>query len=123
MIRIVAALGALAHFYFAYQEIFGWTPAFVRKAANTWMRDPGLDDSHVAWSRNLAFNVGVYNLVLAVGLAWTAVADPGLAGTVSGFFTFWLLAAAAAAAYTKVRLAFVAQGLLGLLLGIATLAH
>ncbi len=123
MLRIVAAFGALAHFYFAYQEIVGWSPAFVRKAAGAWMRDPGADDAHVAWAANLAFNMGVYNLVLAVGLVWTAVADPGMASALGLFFAFWLLAAAAAAAYTKVRLAFVAQGSLGLLLGIAALAR
>jgi uncharacterized membrane protein len=123
---IVAGLGALLHLGFAYQEVVGWGPAFVRRAAGAWMRDPGADDAHVAWARPLAFNMGAYNLVLAVGLAWTAVADPGLAPALGRYFAFWLLAAAAAAAaaaWTKVWPAAALQGSLGLLLGLAALAR
>ncbi len=94
---IVAGLGALLHLGFAYQEVVGWGPAFVRRAAGAWMRDPGADDAHVAWARPLAANMGAYNLVLAVGLAWTAVADVGMAAAL--------------------------QGSLGLLLGLAALAR
>ena len=87
------------------------------------MRDLGADDAHVAWARPLAANMGAYNLVLAAGLAWTAVADPGLAPALGRFFAFWLLVAAAAATWTKVRPAAALQGSLGLLLGLAALAR
>jgi len=119
---IVAGLGALLHLGFAYQEIVGWGPAFVRRAAKAWMRDPGADDAHVAWARPLVINMGAYNLVLATGLVWTAVADPGMAPALDRFFAFWLLAAAAAAC-TKVWPAAALQGSLGLLLGIAAFAR
>src|SRR3712207_7047428 len=55
---------SLLHLGFAYQETVGWGPAFVRRAAKAWMRDPRADDAHIAWARPLAFNVGAYNLVL-----------------------------------------------------------
>jgi uncharacterized membrane protein len=119
MLRIVAGFGALLHLGFAYQETFGWGPNFVRKAAPAWMREPDAQ-SHVAWAQKLAFNIGVYNLVLAIGLAWTAASDASMTSSLGMFFTLWLLTAAAAAAYTGVWLAVVAQGGLGLLLGVAS---
>jgi Protein of unknown function (DUF1304) len=66
-------------------------------------------------TKDLAFNVGAYNLVLAIGLAWTAASQ---ASSLGMFFTVWLLIAALAAAWTHVWLAAGAQGLLGLLLGV-----
>ena len=119
MLRIVAGLGALLHLGFAYKETFGWGPSFVSKAAPAWMREPDAQ-AHVAWAQELAFNVGAYNLVLAIGLAWTAVSDASMTRSLGMFFTLWLLTAAAAAAYTGVWPAVVAQGGLGLLLGIAS---
>lgn len=77
-------------------------------------------EAHIAWARNLAFNVGVYNLVLAAGLAWTAMADPVIRGRLAVFFACWLIAAAAAAGYTRVYAACIVQGLLGLLLLVAS---
>lgn len=118
MLPIVAAIGALAHLGFAWQETVGWGPKFVRTAAKAWMRDPQAD-AHVAWARNLAFNMGIYNLMLAIGLAWTAAADQPVASSLGKFFALWLLGAAAAAAYTRVWLAVIAQGVLGVMLGLA----
>ena len=118
LLPIVAGVCALAHLFFAYQETLGWGPKFVGKAAGAWMRGPEAD-AYVAWARNLAFNMGIYNLMFAVGLAWTAAADPGLAHSLGKFFALWLLAAAGAAAYTRVWLAFIAQGVLGVALGLA----
>jgi len=66
--------------------------------------------------------MGVYNLVLAVGLAWVAVAGAAVAGSLGIFLAVWLLGAAAAAAYTGVMLAFYAQGALGVLMLIGALA-
>ena len=101
MLRIVAGLGALLHLGFAYKETFGWGPSFVSKAAPAWLREPDAQ-AHIAWAQKLAFNVGAYNLVLAIGLAWTAVSDVSMTGSLGMFFTLWLLIAAAAAAYTGV---------------------
>src|SRR6267142_3200115 len=60
----------------------------------------GLAEAHIAWAEPLAFNVGVYNLLLAIGLAWTALADATIASSLAIFFWIWLLGAAAAAFYT-----------------------
>jgi uncharacterized membrane protein len=119
MLRIVAAGGALLHLVFAYKESLGWGPAFVRQAAPAWMREPDAE-AHVAWASQLALNMGVYNLVLALGLAWTAASDAGITRSLGMFFALWLLTAAAAAAYTGVWPAVVVQGVLGLLLGAAS---
>ena len=115
-----ASLGALAHFYFAYNETIGWNEAFVKKAAPSWIEhnDPEAKE-HIKWAKRLAFNVGIYNLVLALGLVWTAwaaVADSNLQEPLAIFFSIWLLLAAAAAYHTKVYIAFVVQGFLALLL-------
>ncbi len=118
MLRIVAGLGAALHLVFAYKEMLNWGPDFVRKAAPTWMREADAP-AHVAWSEKLAFNMGAYNFVLAIGLAWTAASDVSMTSSLGIFFTVSLLIAVAAAAYTGVWLAVVAQGGLALLLGVA----
>ena len=122
---IVAGVGVLAHIYFAYKETIGWGPEFVKKAAKAWInpQDPRGTDAHIAWARNLAFNMGVYNLVLAAGLAWTAIADTNIRTSLGVFFSIWLLGAAAAACYTPVYTACIVQGLLGLLLLFASIVH
>ena len=102
---LVAGLGALLHVYFAFIETIKWGPATVRKIAPPWVEgiDTSLVDAHIAWAKRLAFNVGVYNLLLAIGLAWTAVAyatDAAIASSLGIFFGIWLLGAAAAALYT-----------------------
>lgn len=117
----VALVGALAHIYFAYQETVGWGRKFVDKAAPAWTKSAGPNvDAHIEWARNLAFNVGTYNLVLAIGLAWTVVADASMARSLGFFFSAWLIIAAAAAYHTRVYSAAAMQGALGLLLLLAS---
>jgi uncharacterized membrane protein len=117
-LQIFAWAGAVAHVFFAYQETIGWGRKFVAKAAPSWTKGADVD-AHIAWARELAFNVGAYNLMLAVGLAWTALTDAGMARPLAFFFAAWLIAAAAAAAYTRVYLAAAIQGVLGLALLVA----
>jgi uncharacterized membrane protein len=99
----------------------------VKKIAPTWVEridDPQLADTHVAWAKRLAFNVGIYNLVLAGGLLWTAVNfinGSQYADILAIYFAVWLLCAAAAALYTQVTKAFIIQGTLGMLLIVAVL--
>jgi hypothetical protein len=116
-----ALLGALAQGFFAYKETRGWGREFVAQAASVWIKpgDPNTD-AHIAWARDLAFNMGIYNLVLAIGLAWTVVADASIVHSLGFFFSIWLLIAAAAAWCTKVYSAAKLQGGLGLLLLVAT---
>lgn len=115
-----ASLGALAQAFFAYKETAGWGRKFVESAAPGWIKpgDPNTD-AHIEWARDLAFNMGIYNLVLAIGLAWTVVADASIARSLGFFFSAWLLIAALAAGYTKVYSAAALQGVLGLLLLVA----
>lgn len=118
----VAGIGAVAHVGFAYIETFGWGVPVVRNIAPSWLEginDTKLAEEHVDWAKRLAFNIGVYNLMLGIALAWTcwafAIQLP-LAPALGKFFAIWLLGVAAAALYTKVFRAFIAQGLFGALL-------
>ena len=121
----VAGFGALAHVGFAYIETIGWRLGIVQKIAPSWLE--GLEDSksaeHADWAKRLAFNIGVYNLMLGIGLGWTcwafAIQSP-MARALGIFFAIWQLGAAGAALYTQVFRAFVAQGILGVLLLLAS---
>jgi uncharacterized membrane protein len=73
---LAALLAAGMHVWFAYKETMGWTREFVEMAAPSWIEgvERDLADKHIDWARQLARNIGVYNLMLAVGLAWTSYA-------------------------------------------------
>ena len=125
ILRLVAFLGALAHVGFFYKEAIQWDVPFVKQAAPRWIKRAGGEVAakpYVEWAKSLAINVGTYNLALAFGLAWLAFAGAAVAGTLGIFLSIWLLAAAAAAYHTKVKIAFYAQGGLGIVLLIASLA-
>jgi uncharacterized membrane protein len=125
VLRLAAIFGAVAHLFFFYKEAVEWDVEFVRKAVPLWIGpDMSNEDaeSRVSWAKNLAINMGTYNLILAIGLAWLAIEGEDLARSLGIFLAIWLLGAAAAAAYTKVRLAFYVQGALGVILLIAALA-
>jgi uncharacterized membrane protein len=121
-LRVVAGLGVLSHVYFAYKETAGWSAAFVADVAPRW--NAGRDASTVAqcvdWAKPLAANVAAYNAALALGLLWVALAGPAVADTLGRFLAAWLLIAAAAAALTGVRKATIVQGVLGILLLVAS---
>jgi uncharacterized membrane protein len=125
VLRLVGFVGAAAHVYFFYKEALKWDVQFVRTAAPSWIDRVGGEEKaipYVTWAADLAANVGTYNLVLAVGLAWIGVAGAKVSGTLGIFLAIWLLGAAAAAYYTKVNSAFYAQGTLGVILLIVALA-
>jgi uncharacterized membrane protein len=121
-LRVVAFVGVVAQFYFAYQEIFNWGREFVADAAPAWVDGqeaaamPADLIARIDWAAPLAVNLGVYNLVLAIGLAWVALAGSAVARTLGVFVAAWLILAAVAAGFTHVYLAMAAQGILGLLL-------
>ena len=103
LLRLVALIGAAAHVFFFYKEAVAWNVEFVAKAAPSWIRKAGGSEQakpYVDWAENLAFNMGSYNLLLAVGLAWIAMAGSAVAGTLGLFLAICLLGAAAAAAKT-----------------------
>jgi uncharacterized membrane protein len=125
LLAIVAATAAILHVGFAYLETLGWGRWFVELAAKSWINPneaPKVTETHISWAKRLAFNIGVYNLVLAIGLAWTAyaawhaVAGTDISASLGIFFSIWLLGAAAAAAHTRVYAACVLQGILGVVL-------
>jgi uncharacterized membrane protein len=121
-IRVIAAVAAIAHAYFAYGETRDWGRDLVAKVAPKWLLDDAgqpLSPEHIQtvvnWAARLAVNVGIYNLMLAVGLAWVAVRGAEFA-SLGVFFAIWLLVAAWAAWKTDVVIAFYTQGVLGILL-------
>lgn len=123
LLQTIATGGSVLQGCFAFQETIGWGPGFVARVAPAWVSSRLPDGSvppeilgHIAWSDDLTFNIGVYNLALAIGLAWVAVAGARVAGSLGVFLAIWLLLAAAAAGWTQVIPALVAQGLLGLVL-------
>jgi uncharacterized membrane protein len=113
-------MGTAVQGYFAYMETIAWGPKFVNSAAPAWTGNLPLEQlppetlAAITWATRLALNMGIYNLVLAMGLFWVAVAGASVAASLGVFLGVWLLVAAAAALWTKVYLAFAAQGLLGL---------
>ena len=117
-LQVVAAVGAVVHLVFAYMESLGWGVEFVNRVAGGW--NAGLSDpdvlARVTWARPLAANVAAYNLALAVGLAWLAIAGVPVARSLGRFLSVWLLIAAVAALATGVTKAAAIQGALGLLL-------
>jgi uncharacterized membrane protein len=118
-LRVVAGIGAVLQGIFAWKETIGWGREFVTRAAPAWTGNLPVDQlppetvAAINWATPLAFNIGIYNLALAIGLAWVAVAGASVAGSLGIFLGVWLLVAAAAALWTQIYLAFFAQGLLG----------
>src|SRR5262245_40739446 len=112
LLRAVAVAGAVVHLLFFYIEALTWGVPFVAKAAPSWRKTVGGTEKaepYVKWAADLAFNVGTYNLLLAVGLAWVAIAGADVAGTLGLFLAIFLLGAAGAALHTGVKLAFYIQ--------------
>jgi len=116
--HLPAAAGAALHFSFGYMETFDWTPDRVKSIAPSWFEGltAATANNNVAWAQDIAFNIGVYNYMLALGLVWILWADPRIGRQLAIFFAIWHLVAAAAAHYTGVMPAFYLQGGLGLLL-------
>jgi uncharacterized membrane protein len=119
-LRVVAGFGAFAQGLFVYLETKGWGPKFVARAAPAWVdhlpaeRLPSKTLAAIDWAKRLAFNMGIYNLVLAIGLLWVMRAGASVAGSLGVFLGVWLLVAAIAALWTRVYPAFWIQGLFGL---------
>ena len=122
LLRPVAGVGAIAQLAFAGLEMFGWGDWFVTRAAPPWVNHQTLatltDEmkTSIAWAGDLAVNMGVYNLVLALGLAWVAAKGRVVAHPLGTFLAIWLIVAAAAAGLTGVYKALAFQGLLGVAL-------
>src|SRR5689334_8556518 len=122
---IVCLVSAAAHAFFAYEETVGWGPAFVGRVAKGWRNrdeDERTNNAHIAWAKRLAFNIGAYNLLLAVGFAaaaWQAYLHDAMAVPFAMFLGLFLLGAALAAGITKVYPALAVQGILGVLLVLA----
>jgi len=119
-IVIAAALAAAGQGFFAYRELLSWNVDFVKKVAPDWARgDLEQLKVNVEWAGELAKNMAIYNLLLALCLAWTAWAaweNSPSAVPFAIMLGLFLLGAAAAAGWTQVYFALAAQGILGALL-------
>lgn len=121
-LRIVASVGACLQLAFAVLEIAFWGPWFVTRVAPAWVGGQTLSAltpemrANIEWATPLGANMGVYNLALAIGLAWVAYAGDAFAGPLGIFLSIWLLLAAVAAGLTKVYGALALQGALGVAL-------
>lgn len=120
-LKRVAAGAAVMQLIFAGLEIFGWGPWFVTTAAPSWLgmefENPSTEMlKHIDWARQLAANMGVYNLVFALGLAWVAFDDERAGDRLASFLGAGLVVVAIAAFTTGVYGACVLQGATGLLL-------
>lgn len=123
LLRVIAAVGAVAHLIFAFRETVGWSTGFVERVAPDWVqrsRNHAEFDRQVDWAAPLAANLAAYNLALALGLFWLAWAGAAVAGTLGLFLALWLLIAAFAAWRTGVMLGAWIQGGLGILLLLLT---
>lgn len=121
-LRLVAALAAAMQLLFFYLEAFRWDQEFVHSAAPDWVDNAEVGQispqivQSISWAERLATNMGVYNLVLAIGLVWLAYEGRTAARGLGLFLSLWLLVAAVAAASTGVPMAFKFQGGAGLVL-------
>lgn len=121
-VQVVALAAAIMQAFFAYREMHGWGPEFVALAAPDWVGRqkaaelPGGMRAHIEWAGSLAWNMGAYNLVLALGLVWVIAEGAAVAHTLGFFLAAWLLIAAGAAWLTKVPIAAAAQGVAGAML-------
>lgn len=77
--RVLVALVALEHVWFALLEMVFWTRPLGRKTFGT-------TDDFARESAPLAMNQGLYNLFLVAGLAWSLVAPAPIGRPVSIFF-------------------------------------
>ncbi|MFO1035712.1 MAG: DUF1304 family protein [Geminicoccaceae bacterium] len=141
---LVALVAGVAQAYFAFLELRQWGVDFVAKqtrgwegpvkdAINAFRRRGELNPPHteseltevcVSWAKPLATNLGVYNLMIALALFWTAIAGwqgQPIAVSLGVALGLFLLGAGLAARATGVPRAFIAQGSLGIALCIAAL--
>ena len=126
LLQVVAGIVTVVQLIFAGVEIFGWGPQFVARAAPSWVDHkeaaaitPQMQ-SNIDWAGKLACNMGVYNLVLAIGLGWLAFGGRRFASPLGLFLAIWLIVAGAAGGLTGVNGALYLQGGLGLALLWAT---
>ncbi|MBL7543719.1 MAG: DUF1304 domain-containing protein [Bdellovibrionaceae bacterium] len=109
--NIVVALPALIHVYIMYLEMFLWVKK--RKVF-------GMSEEQALQTKTLAFNQGLYNGFLAIGLIWSFfIADICWGIRVQGFFLTCILIAGIVGAKTVSGRIFwvqAAPALLGLLM-------
>src|SRR6188474_2757348 len=77
--KILIGLVALEHIYFLLLEMFLWTAPRTRAAF-------GMTEQMAEATKVLAANQGLYNGVLAAGLAWSLLAPAAYATQVAMFF-------------------------------------
>lgn len=99
--KIIIGLIALIHLYIFIFEAFLWE----KRGPNVFSRFP---KDLFAKTKALAFNQGVYNLFLAMGLAWALfIEDPVWAVNIASFFLGCVAIAGIAGAITERKILLV----------------
>lgn len=99
--KIMIGLIALIHVYIFIFEAFLWE----KRGPKVFSRFP---KDLFAKTKDLAFNQGVYNLFLAMGLAWSMfIEDPIWAANIASFFVGCVAIAGIAGAMTERKILFV----------------
>jgi len=95
---------ALQHLSFFVLESFLWRTPFGRKVFK-------MSAEQAEATAVLAVNQGVYNAFLAAGLAWSVLAEPGLALPLRSFFLGCVLVAGLVGGLTAARSILLVQAL------------
>ncbi len=114
--KLVVAFVAVEHVGFALLEMVFWARPIGIKVFGT-------TEAFARESASLAKNQGLYNLFLVAGLAWSLVAEDGLARPLRIFFLGCVVVAGVFGALTvswRILLLQAAPGALGLALALAS---
>lgn len=103
--KILTAIVALMHFYFAWLEMFAWTT----KAKKVFKNFPA---DLFEPTKSMAANQGLYNSFLAVGLVWSLLINDTIwAFNIALFFLFCVTAAGIYGAFSISKKIFYVQAL------------
>ena len=103
--KILTAIVALMHFYFAWLELFAWTT----KAKKVFKNFPA---DLFEPTKSMAANQGLYNSFLAVGLVWSLLINDTIwAFNIALFFLFCVTAAGIYGAFSISKKIFYVQAL------------
>ena len=82
--KILTAIVALMHFYFAWLELFAWTT----KAKKVFKNFPA---DLFEPTKSMAANQGLYNSFLAIGLVWSLLINDTIWAFILLYFFFFVL--------------------------------
>lgn len=105
LIKVLVFIPGLLHVYFMYMEMFLWEKPRTLKAF-------GLSADFAKQTRMMAFNQGLYNGFLALGVFWSLfVEDPLWANQIQVFFLSCIFLAGVVGAKTVSKKIFFVQSI------------